>query len=170
MASRGLCNNMDSSSFLCAISTVGNQSPHHPAPPRASLPLRIMHAAAGPYLARQEPRVSKTISLRGQSLFSGRVTVPICGSPSWESSSSNQSRDNCSSSEQRQRQHPAGGTNLPPKIRFSHLPVVSCSKASKISRVSVKYSQIWLKSRHKSAQNGFSAKFRPYWVSLEMTS
>ena len=82
LASRGLCNNMDSSSFLCAISTVGNQLPHHPAPPRASLPLRIMHTAAGPYLARQEPRVSKTISLRGQYLLYGRVTVPICGDSS----------------------------------------------------------------------------------------
>ena len=163
MATRGLCNNIDliHSSVLPALWAI-------------SCPIiRPLHGLlfhCGSCVPRQEPRVSKTISLRGQSLFSGRVTVPICGSPSWESSSSNQSRDNCSSSEQRQRQHPASGTNLPPKIRFRHLPVVSCSKASKISSVSVEYSHIWLKSRHKSAKNSFSAKFWSYWVSLGMTS
>ena len=151
--------------LLCAASTLDNQLPN-PLSPSTGSSSFTEHACRGRIILT----AAKTISLRGQSPLSGRVTVPICGNPSQGLPTIDPSRDACSSSEPRQQQCPAGGANLPPKIKFNHLPVVLCSKASKMSSVSVEYSQIWLKSGHESAKNGFSAKFRPYWVSHGMTS
>ena len=122
--------------LLRASNTVGNQLPHHQAP-STGFSSFAEHTCRGRIILT----AAKTISLRGQSPLNGRVTVPICGDPSQGLPALDPSRDACSFSEQRQRQHPAGGTNLPPKIRFSHLPVVSSSKASRISSVSVEYSK-----------------------------